>query len=516
MTTRLVRTARDGPRAPAAPGGRLRRWAPPAAAAAVLAAAVVLRFRAPAGLWLDEAQSVGIARLPPGDGVAALRRDGSPPLYYLLLHGWMRVFGDGDLAVRSLSGALSVAALPLAWLCGARFAGRRAATAALLLTATSPWMVRYATETRMYALLVMLVLVGLLALEALYRRPTLARAAGVAAVAAALLLTHYWSFFLVAVVGVGLAWRALRRRRRWAGYAAAATGAGALLFAPWLPAFAYQLAHTGTPWAERPGLRDLVEIPRDWAGRSVPLTVALCALLALGGVAVPRRRLVAARWTAGLAATVLVTTLLAWAAATAGVGALTSRYTAVVVPLALLLAALGAAALPARLGYLVVAVVAALGLAAAVRVTAEPRTQAPEVARAIAATARPGDVVAFCPDQLGPSVARELTGAGADGVRLVTYPAAAPPDLVDWVDYAERNARADPRRFAAHLHRAAGPVGRVFLVQAPHPYRTLGTACGDLATLLDARRGGHRVLVGPDAAAFEQMRLLTWPAGQRG
>ena len=138
----------------------------------MLAAGVALRFRAPAGLWLDEAQSVAIAREPPGSGlVEALRRDGSPPLYYLLLHAWMRLFGDGDPAVRALSGVLSVAALPLAWLAGRRVAGRWAGVAALLITATNPWMVRYATETRMYALLVLLVLAGLLALDGLRRRP---------------------------------------------------------------------------------------------------------------------------------------------------------------------------------------------------------------------------------------------------------------------------------------------------------------------------------------------------------
>jgi hypothetical protein len=32
-----------------------------------------------------------------------LRQDGSPPLYYLLLHGWMALAGDGEAAARSLS-----------------------------------------------------------------------------------------------------------------------------------------------------------------------------------------------------------------------------------------------------------------------------------------------------------------------------------------------------------------------------------------------------------------------------
>ncbi|MDQ6911086.1 MAG: hypothetical protein M3Z84_09955, partial [Actinomycetota bacterium] len=49
--------------------------------------ALALRFVALSHLWLDEALSVNIASLPLGDIPGALRHDGAPPLYYLLLHG---------------------------------------------------------------------------------------------------------------------------------------------------------------------------------------------------------------------------------------------------------------------------------------------------------------------------------------------------------------------------------------------------------------------------------------------
>ena len=86
----------------------------------VLAVAVVLRFVTTSDLWLDEALSVNVARLPLGDISEWLRHDGAPPLYYWMLHGWTEVFGTSDLAVRSLSGVLSVATLPFVY-----FAGRR-------------------------------------------------------------------------------------------------------------------------------------------------------------------------------------------------------------------------------------------------------------------------------------------------------------------------------------------------------------------------------------------------------
>ena len=62
-------------------------------------------------LWLDEAQSVAIARRSLPGLVDGLRADGAPPIYYVLLHGWMQVFGHGDVAVRSLSILFALAAL---------------------------------------------------------------------------------------------------------------------------------------------------------------------------------------------------------------------------------------------------------------------------------------------------------------------------------------------------------------------------------------------------------------------
>ena len=143
--------------------------------AAVVVVGVALRLTTRSELWLDEALSVSIASLPIGDLLEALRHDGHPPLYYLLLNGWMGVFGDGNEAVRSLSLVCSLANLPLLWLAAREHAGRIAAWAALLLLASSPFAIRYATEARMYALVSLLVTVGWLgrgSRRALPRRST--------------------------------------------------------------------------------------------------------------------------------------------------------------------------------------------------------------------------------------------------------------------------------------------------------------------------------------------------------
>ena len=48
------------------------------------------------------------------------------------------------------------------------------------------------------------------------------------------------------------------------------------------------------------------------------------------------------------------------------------------------------------------------GLVSSAQNVTTQRTQANAVAAAINAQAKPGDVIAFCPDQLGPSVYRQI------------------------------------------------------------------------------------------------------------
>ena len=130
-----------------------------------------LRFWTRSGLWLDEALTVDIARLPLHEIPNALKHDGAPPLYYYLLHFWIALFGQSNDAVRSLSGVLAVLTLPVAWLCGKRLGGRAVAWTMLVLLASAPFAVYYATESRMYALVILLTGCGFLALQRASLRP---------------------------------------------------------------------------------------------------------------------------------------------------------------------------------------------------------------------------------------------------------------------------------------------------------------------------------------------------------
>lgn len=479
----------------------------------VLVLAVLVRLHSASSLWLDESLSVNIARLPLHELPAALREDGSPPLYYLLLHGWIAVFGSGTTAVRALSGLFALAALPLIWLLARQVADRTAAWAAVLLLGTSPFAVRYATETRMYALVVTLVLAGGCALVAALARPTVLRLAGLAASSGALLLTHYWSLYLLTTTGVVLigmsVWGPDRRAAR---RCVVGTACGGLFFLPWLPSFFFQLRHTGTPWAAAPSAAAVLQTIGTWAGGTGSfwgglLLLVLTGLVVAGilgrqhdgGLLLGRPVAQSAAAFAGVSVGTLALGIGLAAVTTAGYS---TRYSAAALGPFLLVAAMGAAAVPGRARTVLVALAVAAGLGGSVtQPFSTSRTEAPLLASALRSGLAPGALVVYCPDQLGPAVSRLLPA----GVDQVVYPTMGRPDRVDWVDYAQRNRRASPAAFAEQLlSRSAGPI---WLVSAGH-YRTYGRQCQDLDALLAQARGG-RVLVVPTHRQYGEAAQLT-------
>jgi hypothetical protein len=94
-----------------------------------------------------------------------------------------------------------------------------------------------------------------------------------------------------------------------------------------------------------------------------------------------------------------------------------------------------------------------LGMIGGFRNVSTQRTQAGPVAAILKREARPGDVVVYCPDQLGPGVQR----LAPKGLQQFTYPAFGNPKFVDWVDYVDRLHQAEPDKFAKEaLARAHG------------------------------------------------------------
>ncbi len=506
----------------ALPTGAAPWWAT-AGVLLVVSFGVFLRLYTPGPLWLDEAISTSISSLPIREFHEAPRRDGGAPLAALLLWGWERLFGDSPFAVRSLAGLIGIAALPVAALAGHRLAGRAGAVAGLLLLASSPFAIYQSTQARMYSLTVFLVLCGFLVLDDYLRAPSARRGVPVAVLSAALALTHYWAFFLLAVTASSLLIRARRMKRRADLSAVGWMAAGGLLFLPWLPTFIYQLRFTGTPWGLPEPVSTVLLSVGDAGVSSTTsplLSVGLLLLATVGVLALPGARaglrldLRGRRPGRALAIVTVATLLFAAAVSTATGQAFTERYTAVVFPLLILLAALGVARLPAkaRTPVLVAAVLAGLS-AAAPNLVDHDRTQAGVIADALRTEAQPGDVVLYCPDQLGPAVSRLLPPS----LRQEVYPTAGSPARVDWVNYSVRNRSAVPSDYVMQLVQRAGDG--VIWVVSNNGYRTYEGQCEGVVDALNKERGTPLRIVEADRWYFERAFVQGWapqvPAGER-
>jgi hypothetical protein len=408
------------------------------------------------------------------------------------------------------------------WAAARRAAGRGAEWVAVVLLASSPFAIRYATEARMYSLVVLLVLAGYLCLTtALARdRPTNGDLVALAVISGLMLLTQYWAIYLLVALGAGLAYQAafgaaIRRPtyiRLLVGIAA-----GGILFAPWLPTFVFQLRHTGTPWAQPATFAAMVNAVSEFAGgksssgRALALIFFALAGVGLFGAAIDRWRIELDLRTRprarGLALAGVATLAIAISIGLVTGSAFAARYTAVVFPLFLLLVTLGTGALAdERVRAAVVAAAVTFGLVTATHSITTNRTQAGQVAHAVRAGIHPGDVIGYCPDQLGPATSRLLPG----GIEQVTFPRRTGPKFVDWVDYADHNRAADPDAFATLLDARAGHHA-VWMVWS-YNYRTFDAKCERINEVLGGLRPGGKELVKLDNDKFyEHADLIRYP-----
>jgi len=190
----------------------------------------------PTGRLLDPPPQVLLAGAPSWPhvwtGLAAVPQ---PPLYHIVLRWWMDLFGESDFSTRALSAVLSLIAVVVLFDAARRGAGIGAALAAAAVMALAVSQIDFSQEARSYT---MIALLGLIAIHALVRIELAGASAirlvqlGVAV--AASLLTHYFTAFAMAGLGVYALLRLCGRDRiRTVAVMLGAALAAALIWSPW-------------------------------------------------------------------------------------------------------------------------------------------------------------------------------------------------------------------------------------------------------------------------------------------
>jgi mannosyltransferase len=254
----------------------------------VLAFATLLRVNdlGREGLWHDEAYSAVHARAPLLHIARdSARTDNNPPFYYGLLHGWMRVFGEREVALRSLSVVAGIGGVAVTYGLALALSGEGVALWTALFMSASLFHVLYSREARMYSLLF---LFATLSMYAFVKLPGRRRALDLLYIASSVCTFYAHTVGIFVLLAHQLGWVAMRRflvgdrsipLGRWVRLQVLV----AVCIAPWIYVSSQQARRLhGVFWIPRPTLGTIVDALIEMAGS--PWLFLFAGVLAVVGL----------------------------------------------------------------------------------------------------------------------------------------------------------------------------------------------------------------------------------------
>jgi mannosyltransferase len=184
--------------------------------AALTALAAILRFSTlhVQSFWFDEAVTVRLLRGSFGHMLSSIGgSESTPPLYYALAWVWTRVFGHGEVGLRSLSALVGTLFIPVAYAAGKELASKRVGVVIAALATFNPLLIWYSQEARSYSLLVLFAGTSFWLFARLLRDQSDRTLVLWTIVSALAIATHYFAAFVVVPEAAWLILRARDRRR---------------------------------------------------------------------------------------------------------------------------------------------------------------------------------------------------------------------------------------------------------------------------------------------------------------
>jgi hypothetical protein len=226
----------------------------------------------------DEVWSIKTAGLNYSAGMAALKADVHPPIYFQILHSWIRLFGTGERAVRSLSGLFYILSVFAVYGIGRELYGGKTALLCAAIYLSSPLAILAAQFARMYSLLSLLAILSTWLYLQFSIKPRDSRLLFALYIVVNILgtFTHIAFFFLLfgQIVFQLLFYRRIRIKRF--GLAIVLSLVPYLFL--WGPILLGQIANSreGAAWVKKPGFSMLADLLLQYGGAFwfvVPLLV---------------------------------------------------------------------------------------------------------------------------------------------------------------------------------------------------------------------------------------------------
>jgi uncharacterized membrane protein len=236
--------------------------------------------------WYDEGSTLIMAQLNPLHIVSeAASREFHPPVYYLVLHYWINLFGTSELSARLLSAILGFLSLLLMYSAGKVLFDKKVALLSSLLLALSVFHVEYSQEVRSYSLMAFLTLLSFYFFLKLFTEKSLRASIGYCVSSVILMYTHVYGLFIIASQNIFFLLQHFSARDKTisAGKWVLLQAILLILFLPWLNPLLDQTKRSqGGTWVPVPSVRSVIYTFGGYAGSRL----LLLFLLLLSGLAI--------------------------------------------------------------------------------------------------------------------------------------------------------------------------------------------------------------------------------------
>lgn len=234
----------------------------------------------------DEPFTIYHAQFGLGELIGYLKNYNNPPLFEIILHFWIKVFGISEGSVRVLPMLFSSASVVLIYLTGRDFFNTRVALLASLLFTFSTMQIWYAHDCRVYSLFLLLTLSSFYLFFTLLREGRLSGKQSLTwlVIQVLLIYAHYFGLFVWLLQGIILLTFHFRNRELLFRFAGIMLGAS-LLYLPQMLSLYERFSNSagnGT-WLKPPsGPESLYNM--IWSFSNAPVIAVLCIALLLAAM----------------------------------------------------------------------------------------------------------------------------------------------------------------------------------------------------------------------------------------
>jgi uncharacterized membrane protein len=221
-------------------------------------------------LWLDEGSSVKFAKMKVQEIFKSTQTDAHPPLYYLLLHIWIKIFGDSEFSLRFPSALFGIFCVIVVYKFCFDFLNEKIAIISSLIMGVSTFQVFYSQEARMYSLLCLLSILSFYYFVKVLRRDDFKNFVFYLIVNVLLIYTHLYSFFTFLAQFIFIL---IFERKKFKKFALAFL----VLFIFYLPRSfillkqANEILVSGEFWLPKPNFIDIVKTFAQFSGGTYPM-----------------------------------------------------------------------------------------------------------------------------------------------------------------------------------------------------------------------------------------------------